>query len=300
MNLLITGAWQNAPQHFAEIERLGHNVEFMQWENTPLPCAPEWVEGVICNGLFLHHDIRRFPNLRYIRLTAAGYDRVDMAYVRARGITIHNAGATYAIPMSEHVVCSVLMLYRKMRQFGTNQQQHFWNKERSLCELCGRTVLIVGCGAVGQACATRFAAFGCHVLGVARSARNLPGFAQVYTQPELPALLEQADVVIPALPATPETTGLFDAAMFGRMKHGAVFVNIARGSLVHERALLDALSGGTLAGAVLDVFANEPLPPDSPLWDMPNVILTPHNSFVGEGNAARLAKLIMNNLPQVK
>lgn len=296
MNLLITGAWQNAAQHFNTLSRLGHCIEFMQWENETLPCNPEWVEGVICNGLFQHHDIAKFPKLRYIQLTSAGYDRVDMEYVQAQGITIHNAGDTYAIPMAEHALCGVLMLYRQMPKFLANQQQKLWNKERFMPELNGKRILILGCGAVGQACASRFAAMGCAVTGIARTARTIPGYAEVYTLADLPTLLPSADVVILAIPATPATKQLFKAETFERMNPSSILVNIARGELVDETALVTALNDGQLAGAVLDAFTKEPLSPDSPLWEMPNVIITPHNSFVGANNIHRISRNILKNL----
>lgn len=298
MNLLITGAWQNATQHIDELNRMGHCVKFMQWEKDELPCPSAWVEGVIGNGIFLHHDIAQFTNLRYIQLTSAGYDRVDMNYVQAHGITIHNAGDTYAVPMAEHALCGVLMLYRQMPKFLANQQQKLWNKERFMPELSGKHVLILGCGAVGQACAGRFAAMGCTVTGIARTARSIPGYAAVHTLADLPALLPAADVVILALPATPGTKQLFNAETFERMKPTSILVNIARGELVDESALSAALNNKHLAGAVLDVFAEEPHPSDSTLWDMRNVIITPHNSFMGEGNAHRLSYNIINNLSQ--
>lgn len=296
MNLLITGAWQNAAQHFNELKRMGHCVEFMQWEKEALPCTPEWVEGVICNGLFLHHDIAQFTNLRYIQLTSAGFDRVNMDYVQAHGITIHNAGDTYAIPMAEHALCGVLMLYRQMPKFLANQQLKLWSKERFLPELSGKRVLILGCGAVGQACASRFSAMGCAVTGIARTPRPIPGFDSVHTLASLSSLLPLADVVILALPASPDTKQLFNAETFAKMKLSSILVNIARGELVDETALANALNHGQLAGAILDVLTEEPLSFDSPLWEMPNVIITPHNSFVGEGNAHRLSDCAYRNL----
>lgn len=299
MNLLITGAWQNAAQHFNKLNRMGHRVEFMQWENEALPCAPEWVEGVICNGLFLHHDITLFPNLRYIQLTSAGFDRVNMDYVQAHGITIHNAGDTYALPMAEHALCGVLMLYRHMLKFQENQKLSFWSKERFLPELSGKHVLILGCGAVGRACAQRFAAMGCAVTGIARTPRTIAYFDKVYPLSTLPSLLPVADVVILALPASPSTRQLFNAETLEQIKQDSILVNIARGELVDETALIEVLQQGQLAGAVLDVFAKEPLTPDSPLWEMPNVIITPHNSFVGDGNIARLNHQIILNIKRV-
>ena len=188
------------------------------------------------------------------------------------------------------------MLYRQMPKLLANQQLKLWNKERFLPELRGKHVLILGCGAVGQACACRFAAMGCTVTGIARASRFITGFESVHTLTSLPALLPAADVVILAIPATPATKQLFNAETFERMKPTSILVNIARGELVDETALVAALNDGQLAGSVLDVFTEEPLSSDSPLWEMPNVIITPHNSFVGDRNLDRLTQKIICEL----
>lgn len=298
MNLLVTGAWRDAGKYIPELTAMGHQVKFLQQERDSLPCPFDWVQGVICNGLFLHHPIGRFENLRYIQLTAAGFDRVPAEYIKAHGITLFNARDSYSIPMAEHAVCGVLQLYREMRRFAENQKNHRWEKLRELRELSGKCVCIAGCGNVGRECAKRFRAFGCRVLGFARTGREEPGFDRIYTLGRLDEFLPQADVLILALALTEETRGIMDGARFGKMKEGAVFVNIARGGLADAAALEDALRG-SLGGAVLDVFEEEPLDSGSPLWDMENVILTPHCSFVGDGAAERLHEVIIGNLKRL-
>ena len=114
MNLLITGAWTGAKDYIEQIENEGHAVVFLQYEKDDLPCAYEWVEGVICNGLFLTHSIEKFVNLKYIQLTSAGFDRVPMEYVAEHNIEIHNARGVYSIPMAEFAVAGVLQLYKKL------------------------------------------------------------------------------------------------------------------------------------------------------------------------------------------
>ena len=158
MNLLVTGAWSEGKNCIAELEAMGHTVTFMQYEKDELPCSYEWVEGVICNGLFLTHPIEKFTNLRYIQLTSAGFDRVDMDYVKSHGIKIHNARGVYSIPMAEFALCGVLQLYKQAAFFRENQRKHLWEKHRGLLEIAGKNVLIVGCGSVGNECAKRFAA----------------------------------------------------------------------------------------------------------------------------------------------
>ncbi len=300
MNLLITGAWAGAKDHIGEIEALGHTVRFMQQEKDPLPCEPDWAEGVVCNGLFLYHRMEEFKNLRFIQLTSAGYDRVDMDYVRANGIEIHNARGVYSIPMAEFAVSGVLELYKQARFFLENQQARRWEKHRGLLELCGKTITIVGCGSVGTECAKRFKAFGCRVTGVDIAPRRDDAYDAMLPIEKLDEALPASDVLVLTVPLTKATERLIDARRLELMKDAAVVVNISRGKVIDETALAEKLRTRRLMGAVLDVFETEPLPASSPLWDLPNAILSPHNSFVGDGNGERLEEIIRLNLREKK
>ena len=299
MNLLITGAWQDAAAHLDEIRKMGHEVLFLQQERDSLPCDPGWIEGVVCNGLFLYHPIEQFVSLRNIQLTSAGYDRVPMDYIQAHGIEIHNARGVYSIPMAEFAVAGVLALFKGMPRFWEQQKEHKWEKQRDLRELFGSTVVIVGCGSVGTECAKRFQTFGCRVIGVDIALREDPFFETILPLDSLDDALAQADVVVLTLPLTDATRGLIDARRLnlisGANGKRGILVNIARGAVVDQKAL-EAWDGQ----AVLDVFADEPLPEDNPIWNHENWIITPHNSFVGDGNSARLNERIMNNIRSVK
>ena len=296
MNLLITGAWADAKAHFEEIEAMGHSIRFLQREREALPCDPDWVEGVICNGLFLHHPIESFPRLRYIQLTSTGFDRVDLRYVQARGIEIRNARGVYSVPMAEFAVSGVLQLYKKARFFQENQKEHRWEKHRGLLELWGKTVTIVGCGSVGSECAKRFQAFGCRVLGVDLYPREDGSYEQILPLEELDKTLPETEILVLTVPLSEETRHLIDRRRIGLLPQSAIVVNIARGPILDETALREALQEERISGGVLDVFETEPLPENDPLWSAPNLILTPHNSFVGDGNAERLSRLIFRNL----
>ncbi len=298
MKLLITGAWNCTSEQLNQIEAMGHTIVFMQNEKDSLPCAYEDVEGVICNGLFLSHPIEKFTSLRYIQLTSAGFDRVSMDYIKTHGIKILNARGVYSIPMAEFAISGVLQLYKKSRFFRDNQQKHIWEKHRGVFELYGKTVCIVGCGNVGTECAKRFKAFGTKVIGVDLFVREDTVFEHIYNLNDLDKALSQADVVVLTLPLTKETRYMMDELRFEKMKEGSVLVNIARGAVVDEQALLKALDN-KLLGAVLDVFEEEPLSVENCLWEKDNVILTPHNSFVGDGNTERLSKVIINDLREM-
>lgn len=295
MNLLVTGAWRCTPEQLDQLRELGHTVVFMQNESDGLPVDPQWVEGMVCNGIFLHHSIDLFGNLRFIQLTSAGFDRVPMEEVNRRGILIYNARGVYGIPMAEFALSGVLQLYKQSRAFYDQQKNHSWIKQRGLLELWGKQVTIVGCGNIGQECAKRFAAFDCRVVGVDIFEAELPNISKMYHISRLSQVLPESDVVVLTLPLTEQTKGLFDSNMFDCMKKGAILVNIARGGVVDTQALISALQT-RLGGAVLDVFQQEPLDGDSPLWDMEHVLISPHNSFVGDNNSLRLAEVIIRNL----
>lgn len=298
MNLLITGAWRDAGRYIEAFEKSGHTVLRMQYETDALPCDPSWPEGVICNSLFLNHDIRDFSSLRYIQLTSAGLDRVPVDDIRERGIVLKNARGVYSVPMAEHAVASVLYFYRKLQAFIRARDQRLWRKERELRELNGKTVCVIGCGSVGTECAKRFGAFGCRVIGVDAETSLREGFDAVYPVGQTIAILPSVDVVLLTLPLTHQTEGFADRAFFDALKDGCVLVNISRGKIVKSDAMIKALTERELYAA-LDVFDEEPLFEDSPLWQMDNVLLTPHNSYVGEGNSRRLNDLIMRNLTGV-
>ena len=289
MELLVTGAFSGAKQHIRELEEKGHRVHFLQFEKDELPCPPDQIEGVICNGLFLFHAIEKFTQLRFIQLTSAGYDRVPMDYVREHGIEIHNARGVYSIPMAEAAVAGVLDVYRKLEIFHEQQQKHDWHKQRDLLELAGKRVVIVGCGDVGRECAKRFRAFDCEVVGANRTVRKLDFFDRIVGLDALDGEISSADIVVVSIALCEDTEGLVKARL---LEPESLLVNISRGGTVDLT--------GARCTLVLDVFEEEPLSEESPLWDMENVVITPHNSFVGDGNRNRLFRLIMSNLEKAQ
>lgn len=295
MKLLVTGAFRCSDNQLEQIKLLGNEIVFMQNESDVLPCGYDEVEGVICNGLFLYHHIKKFSNLKYIQLTSAGLDRVPIDYVKEKGIKVFNARGVYSVPMAEYALFGVLSLYKNGKFFYKNQEEKRYEKNRSVLELFNKTVCVVGSGSVGTECAKRFKAFGTKVLGVDLFVREDDNFDKIYPLSSLDEILKISDVVVLTLPLDKNTEGLFSESKFNVMKTGSILVNVARGKIVDETALIRALDG-RLYGAVIDVTSVEPLPNDSKLWEKQNVILTPHNSFVGDGNNQRLFDLIFSNL----
>ena len=295
MKLLVTGAWKCTQEQLNQIEAMGHSIIFMQNEKDELPCSYEDVEGVICNGLFLSHPIEKFTALKYIQLTSAGFDRVPMEYVEKSDIKIFNARGVYSIPMAEFAISGVLQLYKQASFFQDNKKKCLWEKHRDILELFGKTVCIIGCGSVGTECAKRFNAFGCKVFGVDMFVRLDENYKEIFSLDNIDKCLSIADIVVLTLPLTNQTKYMINANRLSVMKNDSVLVNIARGQIVEEIALIEALKT-KLLGAVLDVFEQEPLASDSVLWQMGNVIITPHNSFVGNGNNDRLFQVVLSNL----
>ncbi len=296
MKLLVTGAWNCAEEQLNNIRSFGHEVVFMQNEKDDIPVAYEDIEGVICNGLFLHHPIDRFTSLKYIQLTSAGYDRVNMDYVESNSIEIHNARGVYSIPMAEYALWGALQFAKKGNTFADNQKSRKWIKIRDTFEIHGKSVCIIGCGNVGTECAKRFVAMGCKVYGVDIASFESEYYSSISHLSEIKSAVKDADFIVLTLPLTKESRYLINEEILSAMSSAAVLINISRGAVVNTEHLMKALSEKTIGGAVLDVFEEEPLGEDSPLWDMENVIVTPHNSFVGDGNGDRLYKVIMENL----
>jgi len=297
MNILVTGAFDWTKKELDELRGLGHNVIFMKQEKSSLPCDAGWIEGVIGNGFFISHSIEQFTSLKYIQLTSAGFDRVPMDYVTTHGIEIHNARGVYSIPIAEFVISGVLQLYKKSSFFLENQKTHKWEKHRGLLELYGKNVCIVGCGSVGTECAKRFRAFGCSVIGIDIKPYQNELYDIMQPLDCIDDALMCADVTVLSLPLTDETRHLMNKDRFSCFKEGAVVVNVSRGAVVDTKAMVEALP--RLGGAVLDVFEEEPLDEQSSLWSMDRVIITPHNSFVSEGNHVRMLDVIMNNLERI-
>lgn len=296
MNILITGAFKYSDVQSEAIKRLGYNIIDMSLESGELPIDPVNIDAVICNGLFLHHDIREFKVLKFIQLTSAGLDRVPIDYINANGIRLCNARGVYSIPMAEWVIMRILEIYKSTGCFNFQQRNKQWLKHRDLREISGIKVAIIGAGNVGYEIAKRLAAFDAHIVGFDVHKNDTPSFEEVKLISKFRDEVDEFDIIVLTAPQTPETKYMIDETILSMMKADAILVNVSRGTLIDERALTKVLSSRTDLFAILDVFETEPLSQESPLWEMDNVKVSPHNSFVGNGNQQRLFDVILNNL----
>lgn len=221
--------------------------------------------------------------LRWLHSFSAGVDRILTPEIARGPVLVSNSSGIHATPIAEHIIGFMLIFTRGFWRSFRAQARGAWERTGAMGELCGKTVLVAGLGDIGMEAARLAHAFGCRVAAVSRAKKERPVFVDILkTGRALDALLPQADFVVIALPHTKETHHLFDAKKFRRMKRSAVLINIGRGGIVNEKDLIAALQKKTIAGAALDVFEKEPLPSESPLWRMENVVITPHHSGLSE------------------
>ena len=239
------------------------------------------------------------PRLRWVQATSAG---IGPLLVRTglihSPITFTTASGIHAVPLAEFVLMAMLWFAKGGPRMIQDQAAHHWERTCAR-ELRGATVGLIGLGGVGAEVARACRAVGLHVVATKRTPAG-PGVNEVVDRlvppAQLSALLRVADALVLAVPQTPQTAGLIGRAELELLPPGAILINIARGAVVDEPAMIDALRSGRLAGAALDVFAEEPLPDSSPLWDMPNVLISPHSASTVETENAKLTDLFCDNL----
>jgi phosphoglycerate dehydrogenase-like enzyme len=240
----------------------------------------------------------RAGRLRFIQTFTAGYEGLQMHGVPL-GVVVANAGDSWSAGVAEHGMAMLLALVKCLPESVANQTRHAWDRAQSarMGTLEGLTAAIVGYGSIGRAFARLAKPFGMRVVGVSRSARPDGLADEVRPAGELAAVLGRADVVVVAAPHSTETDRMFDAARLAACRRGAILINLARGGLVDQPALVAALRSGQLGGAGLDVTDPEPLPAGDPLWDCPNVLVTPHvGGSSGPLGRARLAAFVSENV----
>jgi len=260
-------------------------------------------EIIFSNPVVPADIVPRAPKLKWLQLTSAGVDRLLDAPVVQSHVTVTTASGIHAVPISEYVIGAMIAFAkgfpRAMRAQAERSWQPYWPEE-----LEEKTVGIIGVGAIGARVAQIARALGLRVLAMRRSAQRRlagpetgdPSIDEMLPPSDLPYLLGESDYVVLALPLTPESRGMIGEAELRAMKPSAVIVNIARGAIIDEPALVRALKEGWIAGAALDVFSREPLPSDSELWALPNVLLTPHISGGTPRYMERAVRLFCDNL----
>ena len=297
--------WRPKPV-FAESVRAG----YPQMRVVHLPnydTLPEELPGThIFVGAFLRPaQLALAGKLRWIHSTAAGVSQLMYPELKNSGVTVTNTSGISSLPIAEHTMGLILAMARNFPDSLRYQsqakwaQQELWDKPQQISEINGSVLLIVGYGSIGRELARRARAFDMRVWGVTRSGKSdITNVEKILPVAELNTALPHADYVVIAAPETPLTKHLIGAEQIARMKRGARLINVARGSLLDEAALFNALQSGALGGAALDVTGKEPLPPESPLWHAPNLFITPHTSAISERLWQRQTDLFMKLLDE--
>jgi phosphoglycerate dehydrogenase-like enzyme len=248
-------------------------------------------------------ELSAAPRLRWVHTSAVAVETLCLADLSARGVRVSNTRGVQAVPIAEHVLALVLALAKQLPFTLANQERAIWGQEayagaRLPWLLNGRTLGLIGVGTIGQALAVRAEALGMRVVALRRrlDAPPVAGIAAMYGRDRFHEMLGSCDVLVIAAPLTPATEHLVDATAIAALKPDAIIVNVGRAAILDTNALLDALHGGDLAGAALDVFPEEPLPAGHPLWTAPNVILTPHTSGFRQGHWDEVIDVFADNL----
>ena len=247
----------------------------------------------------LHRAVLANPGLRWVHTSRAGGGaHVKEAQLPAEAferIVFTTSAGVHSDPLAEFAVLGVFAGAKDLDRLQGYQREHHWQLRWTLGRVSRSTVAVVGLGTIGRAVAAKLAALGATVVGVHRRPVEAPGVARVAPMEQLPEVLAQADAVVLALPGTDLTHHIIGREMFAAMRPGITFVNVGRGTTVDEAELVAALRRGTVGYAALDVFEVEPLPSDSPLWDMPNVIISPHGAAITDDEDRLIAELFAEN-----
>jgi D-2-hydroxyacid dehydrogenase (NADP+) len=235
-------------------------------------------EIVIAWGNFSSDHLELCRRLKLLFIFSAGVERLPFEELVHRGVTVANVSGIHGPQMAEQAFGMMIAFSRRLKSCLENQREKKWGNPGPVGELTGKALTIIGAGSIGLEFARKARAFDMDVTGLKRSARALPNFDRVWEMDRLHEALGGSDYIVLLTPLTAETRHLIGAGEFEAMKPGSVFINMSRGDVVDEAAMIEALRRGKPAFAGLDVFKTEPLPAESPLWEMDNVIITPHNA----------------------
>lgn len=278
---------------------------FQAWTPAEVTERIPEADVLVVSGFWRNELLELAPKLRFIQSIGAGVDQFPQEELRRRGIRLASARGVNKNAVSEHAMAHILAFARHIHTGRDNQHQRVWRGMLSDLsvredELGGKTLLIVGMGDIGSRLAKLAKAFDMHVVATKRNPATAQGPADVvHTADQLPQLVGQADYVALTCPLTPETENLVDAEMLAAMKPSAYLINMARGRVVNEPALVEALQAGKIAGAGLDTTWEEPLAEESPLWAMENVIITPHTGGETRKYEENVIDILLENLERL-
>lgn len=292
--------FQYGDENMKKIEALGYEVVYVPEGKIEDPTPLLDAEVLVCFNPFNQLDLTKMGNLKWIQLVSKGIGHVPQDIVKTQDIRVtYNARAT-SIPIAEWIVSYILQIFKKAKTFYRQQDKKEWKAHQDILEVYGKTIGFLGTGRIAREAAKRLKAFDAKILGVNTRKAAEEHFDEIYGMDDLAAFYSRCDVVVSTLPGTDKTFHMLDAKAFSQMKDGVTLVNISRGSVINTEDLIVALKAGKFRGVALDVFEQEPLPAESPLWEMEDVIITPHTVLWSDLYDGRVFDAVYNNLKNFK
>lgn len=283
-------------EYMNAIKDLGYQIIIVKENEVVYDDSMEDVEVLVCYNPFSTLDISKMTNLKWIQLSSIGVDQAPKEILLKNDITLTNNRGGYSIPMGEWVVLKMLEIYKNTAKMYQQQKEKLWKMDTSLLELYGKKVAFIGTGSIAKESAKRLQGFGVEIIGVNTTGRDTEFFHKCYPISKMDEVLEMSDVVVLTIPYTPKTHHLINKEALLKMKKNAVLINVSRGNIIHEKELVEVLLDNHLKGVALDVFEEEPLSTESPLWDIDRVLISPHNSWISEMRNQRRSEMILENM----
>lgn len=287
-------------------EEIARQVTFLEDDDFRDPGRDfSGAEGVLAQPFLITKDfLDRAPDLKWVQVTGAGYDAADVGEIRRRGLTLTNSRGVMSRSIAEDVLCKILFFTRKVREVEQNKRDHKWNsfgQDQWMCkcytDIFGKKLGIVGYGSLGHEVAVRAKAFGMDIRAYDIKKYDEQELTECYTDAAgLDKLLRESDFVLLTIPLFDSTFHMINDEVFDKMKPTAMLINVSRGPIVDERALERALREGKIAWAACDVFEQEPLSADSPLWELPNIFITSHKAGMGDTWTYFIGQLMERNI----
>nr|WP_330400311.1 phosphoglycerate dehydrogenase [Tepidibacter mesophilus] len=283
-----------------KVKELGYEIVYMNEKEVFNNENINDIDVLVCYNPFEKIDIKQFTKLKLIQLSSIGIDQAPLDYIKRNNIVLSNNKGGYSIPIGEWIILKILEIYKNSLYFYKKQENKEWKINTNLLELYNKTIGFIGTGTIAIEAAKRLQGFGVNIYGLNTNGRDVDCFDRCFPIDDIDGFLSKCDVLVVSIPYTKKTHHLINAKVIDKMKDNCVLINIARGSIINELDLIDKIKQGKFLGVALDVFEQEPLSKENPLWDLDNVIITPHNCWISENRNDRRFEVIYENLKRLK
>ncbi len=279
-----------------KVRELGYEITYIHEREVKFNQELKDTEVLVTFNPFSTLDIAKLENLKLIQLTSIGINQVPVGKLQRQGITLCNNKGGYSIPMGEWIVLKTLEMLKNSKSIYERQKNKKWKIDKYILELYGKTVGFIGTGSIAHEAAKRLQGFGVTILGLNTNGTLKEYYDECYAMDQIDKMIPQCDVIVLTIPYTQKTHHLVNKSFMEKMKESSFLINVSRGSIIDEQALIKVLKEKKIKGAALDVFEKEPLSQDSPLWELDNVLISSHSSWVSEVRDERRFEMIYNNL----